>query len=454
MLKTHEKSFSILQKLVDLALALACWWIVVYIRIEYLKGQPIDRFETFKLSIPIAFLTSYFFSRYGLYKSHRLSELKNEIVAVFKANFFAVAVLLLLIYFMSDNKFSRGILIGYYFFSSIAFTLLRFFLRVGLRAIRRQGRNIRHVLLVGHGEMIESYVNKLRHLPDTGINFRAWLDSNGASDKFGILDFKEDFEKARKLFKPDHVIISYPGYENDKVESFLKRNYNDTLPLVVLPDLRYTFIGYHVEDLAGFPALVVNQPNYSAVDEVGKRVFDFVLSAIGLLLLSPLFVILGILIKLDSRGPIFFTQERIGLDGKRFRMFKFRSMKMDAEQSSQWTVKEDNRRTRLGRVLRASSLDELPQLFNVFLGDMSLVGPRPEQPQFVERFRQEIPAYMLRHKVKAGITGWAQVNGWRGDTSLEKRIECDLYYVRNWSLWFDVQILFMTVWKVYSKNAY
>jgi lipopolysaccharide/colanic/teichoic acid biosynthesis glycosyltransferase len=164
-------------------------------------------------------------------------------------------------------------------------------------------------------------------------------------------------------------------------------------------------------------------------------------------------------VKLSSTGPIFFGQERIGLDGRRFKMWKFRSMKVDghvnAENIPGWTVKDDPRKTKFGSFLRASSLDELPQLWNVFVGDMSLVGPRPEQPYYVEKFRHEIPAYMLRHKMKAGITGWAQVNGWRGDTSLHERIECDLYYIRNWSLWFDVKILFLTFWKGFiNKNAY
>ena len=179
-------------------------------------------------------------------------------------------------------------------------------------------------------------------------------------------------------------------------------------------------------------------------------------SGLGLLVTSPLLAGIAVLVKLDSPGPVFYTQERVGMNGRRFRMIKFRSMRVDAEgRGSGWTVKDDPRRTPLGSTLRRLSLDELPQLWNVFVGDMSLVGPRPEQPRFVEEFRGSIPRYMLRHHVKAGMTGWAQVNGLRGDTPLEDRIRYDLYYVQNWSLWFDVRILFLTVARVFKDaNAY
>ena len=166
-----------------------------------------------------------------------------------------------------------------------------------------------------------------------------------------------------------------------------------------------------------------------------------------MVVLSPLLLAVAIGVKLSSPGPVFFGQERIGLNGRRFRMWKFRSMRVTAECESTWTTANDPRRTALGALLRSTSLDELPQMWNIFAGEMSIVGPRPEQPRYVEEFRSKIPAYMLRHKMKAGLTGWAQVNGWRGDTDLNKRIDCDLYYIRNWSLWFDLKIIFLTVFK-------
>ena len=190
-----------------------------------------------------------------------------------------------------------------------------------------------------------------------------------------------------------------------------------------------------------------------------KRIFDVISTGLGLILISPLLLLIAIGVKISSPGPILYGQERVGLDGKRFKMWKFRSMRIltdkDKNNIPGWTVKDDPRKTKLGSFLRATSLDELPQLWNVFSGEMSLVGPRPEQSYYVEKFRHEIPAYMLRHKMKAGLTGWAQINGWRGDTSLHKRIECDIYYIRNWSLWLDIKIIFLTFWKGFvNKNAY
>ncbi len=454
MLKTHEKGFSFLQKLVDLGLAAICWWFAGFVRFTYFRSEPLDIFY-YKVSLPLIFLTYFFFSRIGLYKSYRLSTLWKELMSVMRANFLVVISFVVLIYFVNELKLSRATVIAYFFLSTFVFCFYRYVLRMGLRSLRRRGRNLRHVALVGYGPMIESYVRAVRSFPDAGIEMVAWLDSRGTSQDFNISETTGDLNSVRKRFHPDYFIIGYPAQDYLHLDQFLRQNYNDVVPLVVLPDLQYSFIGYQVEDLAGYPALVVNQPNFSTIDEVSKRAFDLVASGLGLLVVSPLLLLIGLLIKLDSKGPIFFKQERVGLDGVKFKMWKFRSMRVDAEAQVTWTVKDDPRRTTFGRFLRATSLDELPQLWNVFIGDMSLVGPRPEQTKFVEKFRQEIPAYMLRHKMKAGITGWAQVNGWRGDTSLEKRIECDLYYVRNWSLWFDVKILFLTVWRGFmNKNAY
>ena len=187
-----------------------------------------------------------------------------------------------------------------------------------------------------------------------------------------------------------------------------------------------------------------------------KRVFDVCFSLLGLLILSPLLILFAILIKLTSRGPIFYFQERASFDGKSFTIIKFRTMFVDAEEAGPgWTIKGDARITPLGKFMRATSIDELPQLFNVLKGDMSLVGPRPERPVYISEFKHKVPHYMLRHKVPAGITGWAQINGWRGDTSIDKRIEFDLYYITNWSLFFDLKIMFLTFFKgIVNKNAY
>jgi Undecaprenyl-phosphate glucose phosphotransferase len=233
---------------------------------------------------------------------------------------------------------------------------------------------------------------------------------------------------------------------------------DESIDLQVIPDYsRFIALGAAVESFGGVPLIVLNDSPLYGYRAWLKRLMDFSLAGVGLLILSPLLMLIALAVRLSSRGPVLYRQERMGLDGRTFGMLKFRSMKVDAEDrtGAVWAVKNDDRRTMIGTFLRSTSLDELPQLWNVLTGDMSLVGPRPERPVFVDKFRHEIPNYMLRHRVKTGITGWAQVNGWRGDTSLEKRIECDIYYIRNWSLWLDVKILFLTVFKGFvNPNAY
>ena len=334
---------------------------------------------------------------------------------------------------------------------------IRIILRNFLRTLRKRGMNLRHILLVGHGTQMKSYVEAVRKYKDAGMVIIGWIDSGDLHAELNIQALDLPLAEVIKKYSPDSIIIGYPGALAHQTESVLKACHNGIIPIQVLPDLTYSFIGHHIDDFAGIPILSFNQPNLSLLDHTMKRCFDFILTFIGLLFLSPLFIIIALLVKLGSRGPIFYGQERMGLDGKKFLMWKFRSMKVNAENTTGavWAVKDDPRRTKIGTFLRSTSLDELPQLWNVLVGDMSLVGPRPERPVFVEKFKNNIPAYMLRHKMKTGITGWAQVNGWRGDTSLHKRIECDIYYIKNWSLWLDIRIIFLTFFKGFiNKNAY
>jgi exopolysaccharide biosynthesis polyprenyl glycosylphosphotransferase len=439
----------------DLVIVLLSWMALYYLRFFIFEGDPGPNYIFLKAAAVLLVISGYFFSQEGLYESMRLATRQQEILRILKANLIAIVAFIVLLYFVTDKRLSRAVMIGYALLSTFSLVGFRMTVRTYLRRLRAAGKNLRSMLLVGHGWILEEFTKSLQENPDAGIQFVAWIDSAGAAERFGIPEFKGDLHQARRQLNPSHITVGYMGDETSKMQQVLKDHFNDVVPITVLPDLSYSFVGYKIDYVAGLPALVVNQPDFSDGDVLLKRAFDFVSCFIGLLILSPLLLVLAILVKITSPGPIFFGQERIGLDGKIFKMWKFRSMKVSAEAESTWTVKDDPRRTPFGTFLRKTSLDELPQLWNVLVGDMSLVGPRPEQPRFVDKFRHEIPAYMLRHKMKAGITGWAQVNGWRGDTSLHERIACDLYYIKNWSLLLDLKILFLTFWKGFiNKNAY
>ncbi len=460
MLKRYGSHFSLILKLLEFVVIFALWLIAYYSRF-YIWGEPDpgqhDLF--FKAGVLLAIITTYLFHKNHLYDSFRLEPRRKEAFNLLKTNIKSIFIFVVLIYFFAEVRLSRLTILGYFFISTSTIITYRMFLRSFLRYLRRNGRNLRHLMLVGHGSNVETFIHKVANLKDSGIRFSGWYDSNGLAVKYKIPEISGSFHAARKQYQPDAVVVGYAGEDTRKIDGFLRENYNDTVPFMIVPDLSHSYLGYRVEYFGHIPTLVVNQPQFSTIDIVSKRVFDMAASGIGLILLSPFFLILSILIKLESRGPIFYGQERVGLDGSKFLMWKFRSMRVGAEHEGGsapgWTVAGDQRVTRIGKFIRATSLDEFPQLWNVFVGDMSLVGPRPEREYFVEKFRNEIPAYMLRHKMKAGITGWAQINGWRGDTSIQRRVECDLYYINNWSIWLDIKIILMTFWKGFvNKNAY
>lgn len=451
MLKTYHKELAFLQKITDVFVVLFSWLLAYYMRFEYFH---VEHYWYAKYSILLVFIHYYFFKKLGLYKSQRDKHAVVEIFSTLKANLVVVCLFVLSLYFFSPEKISRAVLINYSIYSTLLLIIEKSFIRTFLRRSRANGKNLRHVILFGDGQQAEDYLRVIRSDPGIGIHVTGWIESNGLCEKYGIPHLKLQSVIDFKKSGVDYLVLGYPMKDFGRVVEILNEVSGDLINLMVLPDLGYTLIGHQISDFSGLPVININQPGFSANSIFAKRVFDFVLSSLGLIIISPILFFISIGVKLSSPGPVFFGQRRVGLDGREFLMWKFRSMKVDSESSgSGWTTKNDPRRTRFGTFIRSTSIDELPQLWNVFIGDMSLVGPRPEQPYFVDKFKQEIPSYMLRHKVMVGVTGWAQVNGWRGDTSIPARIECDIWYIKNWSLWLDIEILFMTVWKGF-KNAY
>ncbi len=398
---------------------------------------------------------------FRLYRSSRTGRLGAELLSVIQA-MVVVAALAGVGSFYARGELSRTVIVLFLGVATFTLASVRVLARVVLRALRRSGHNLRHVLVVGTGEPARMLLHKIRRHDDFGLQVHGLIaaraeDVGRTHSGVPVLGVVADLRRLAEQCGAEVIYIALERREWEAEAEALTLLADSTAAVRLVPDLTLAFrLNPSVEDFDGMPVVLVTESPEQGWNAVIKRAFDLVASGLGLILISPILALLALLVRLDSRGPVFYAQERVGMNGRRFRMYKFRSMRIDAEASGPgWTVENDPRRTPLGATLRKLSLDELPQLWNVLIGDMSLVGPRPEQPQFVEEFRGSIPRYMLRHHVKAGMTGWAQVNGLRGDTPLEERIRYDLYYIQNWSLWFDLRILLLTVARVFrDANAY
>lgn len=464
MLKRYYQVFGSLLIVSDALGLVAAWLLSYYLRfytqiVPVTKGiPPFSRYNV--LTLPVVLLWVTVFSYFRLYRTSRIMRRTTELGRVLRAHGTAVAIFVTLTWVVTEYQFSRGVIAFFTVVAGLYLLSSRLILRNVLRSLVAKGIRTRKVLVIGTGNSAQAMVARMKRMPELGINICGFLSADGAPVKnLNVIGSYRDAAKvAEKIEGLSEVIVALPKAEADRQDEIL-RLLGDTVHSVhLVPDLyEYIVVGCSVEDFDDVPVLALNESPIDPVGAFAKRCFDVIVSATALLLLSPVYLLVALMVKLTSRGPIFYGQERMGLDNNTFQMWKFRSMRVDAEKETGavWAKKNDDRRTPIGTFLRSTSLDEIPQFWNVLRGDMSLVGPRPERPEFVYQFRSHVPRYMLRHKVKTGITGWAQINGWRGDTSLEKRIECDLYYIRNWSLFFDIKILLLTAVRGFiHKNAY
>ena len=361
------------------------------------------------------------------------------------------------------NYFSAKMLLVFFGVNIILLEAERIGIRMFLRSLRTNGYNQKHVLLIGCSRAAEGFIDRVSVNPEWGYHIQGILDDRhevGFSYKntevLGPVSHLETFLASNTL---DEIVITLSITEYSNLEQIVAACEKSGVHTKFIPDYNNIIptIPY-MEDLQGLPVIHIRHvPLTGVFNATMKRAVDIVGALFGLILFSPLMLLVALIIKMTSPGPIIFSQERIGLHNRPFKMYKFRSMEVQDpnREKSQWTTPHDPRVTPVGRFIRKTSIDEMPQFFNVLMGDMSLVGPRPERPLFVERFKEEIPRYMIKHQVRPGLTGWAQVNGYRGDTSITKRIEHDLYYIENWSLGFDFKIMFLTVFKGFiNKNAY
>ncbi len=465
MFARSRQLFASAMFVVDAALIGGAWLLAYWLRFHGLglaapRGVPPLSLYLWSgaVLVPSALLV---LRTFRLYRSARTARLSAELVSLVQSMLVIGALTALGSYF-SRGEISRAVIAVFVPVGAVALVASRVVLRLLLRTLRKGGRNLRHVLVVGTGDLAALVLEKIRRHADFGLQVHGLVAADPAlvgTSVHGapVLGAIADLPRLAGEEGTELIYLALARSEWQAEEEALRMLADSTAAVRLVPDLTSAFrLNPSVEDFDGMPVVLVTESPEQGWNAVVKRAFDLLGSGFGLLVLSPVMAIVALLVKLDSPGPVFYAQERIGMNGRRFRMIKFRSMRADAEAGGPgWTVKDVPRRTPLGTWLRKLSLDELPQLWNVFRGDMSLVGPRPEQPRFVEDFRGSIPRYMLRHHVKAGMTGWAQVNGLRGDTPLAQRIEYDLYYVQHWSLWFDLRILLLTVVRVFrDASAY
>jgi exopolysaccharide biosynthesis polyprenyl glycosylphosphotransferase len=391
----------------------------------------------------------------GLYHRRRIRSRFDEGLRVAAAVLLATILLAAGLTFYRPDGFtySRLFLVVFAAVDLALVGLTRWAVSESLAKIRRVGGNLQRVLVIGAGELGRQVVERLDAHREYGFQVVGFLDDDPGRQQRAIqgvpvLGTTNELESAVKEHGVDQVLIALPLAAHHRTLQLVRRAGELLVDIKVVPDvLQYYVMRAGIEDLDGLPLINLTQIPLEGFNQVVKRAFDLVGAALLLLLTCWLFPLIAWLIKREDGGPVLFSQVRMGMDGRAFRLYKFRSMRVDAEDDGdgRWTRTNDPRVTRIGAVLRRTNLDELPQLLNVLRGDMSLVGPRPEQPKFVEQFRSRYPAYHVRHRVRAGLTGWAQVNGLRGDTSIRQRVVHDLYYVENWSFALDLRILWRTL---------
>lgn len=468
MIKDNQKYFNRMHVLIDAAVIAVSYWLAWVLKF---KSGLFDNeggmlpFEWYMFGL-IFIIPGYLILYYAfnLYTSKRVQGRRLEFANIAKANTIGMLLMISAIYvIIKEIDFSRWVIFIFYGVNIVFETIVRNGIRYLLRNMRRRGFNQKHILLVGYSRAAEEYIDRIIQNPQWGYTVRGILDDSVTAGTM--------YKGVKVLGRIDNLMVILPENRLDEIAITLGLSEYFRLEEIValceksgvhtkfIPDYNNIIpTKPYTEDLLGLPVINIRYvPLTNTFNATIKRLMDVVGAIAAIILFSPVMLIAAVLVKATSPGPLIYKQVRVGLHNKSFEMYKFRSMEVQPEQEEQkaWTVKNDPRVTAVGKFMRKTSIDELPQLFNVLRGDMSLVGPRPERPFFVEKFREEIPRYMVKHQVRPGLTGWAQVNGYRGDTSIRKRIEHDLYYIENWTVGLDIKILFLTVFKGFvNKNAY
>ncbi len=460
LMKHHSSTLTTITRLADVT-AVALGGYVAF----GLRFGEWDIYSHYQVAILLAaLLTAVVFPRFGMYHSWRGKSRLNQLHRI-TISWATILLLLIVVAFLTKTSatFSRQWAMVWGVTGWSLLLLFRMALAQTLRIMRKQGWNQRRIVIIGAGNLGRDVARRIREATWTGLDVVGFIDDDqqlcgtridgievkcGTRELSALLD-KEDI---------DEVWLALPFPAEKRIKEILHELRHSTLTIRFIPDIfGFRLINHSVAEIAGLPILNLTDTPMQGMNRFIKELEDKLLALLILIVASPVMIWCAIGVKLSSPGPVFYRQERVSWNGTPFQMLKFRSMPVEAEKETGavWARAGENRATKFGAMLRRTSLDELPQFINVLKGDMSVVGPRPERPVFVEKFKDEIPLYMQKHLVKAGITGWAQVNGWRGDTDLNKRIEYDLYYIENWSLWFDLKIIILTIARGFMhENAY
>ena len=473
MIKDNQKTLNRLHIFMDAAIIVVSYLIAYYLRFySFLTKMNIFSVESgtfYPLNIyakSLYFIVPLYLIIYNqakLYTPKRGKKRWAEFFPIAYSNFFGLAFYFFYLYMLEETHISRYFLGMFSVINVIICTAARMTVANILRTARKKGYNLKHVILVGYSRAAEAYIDRIFANPQWGYYIHGILDDSMEIDtrykKVPVIGKLDQLEEYLTKMSLDEIAITLSIKEYELLEKVVATCEKSGVHTKFVPDY-YSFFPTkpYTEDLYGLPVINIrNVPLSNTFNWITKRIVDIIGSLTGIIVFSVPMLIVALLIKLTSKGPIIFSQVRVGKNNKTFKMYKFRSMKVQTEEDEAkgWTTAGDPRVTGIGKFIRRTSIDELPQLFNILKGDMSLVGPRPERPQFVEQFKEVIPRYMIKHRVPPGLTGWAQINGYRGDTSITKRIEHDLYYIENWSLGFDIKIMFLTIFKGFiNKNAY
>ncbi|MBQ9886474.1 MAG: undecaprenyl-phosphate glucose phosphotransferase [Lachnospiraceae bacterium] len=468
MIKSNQRGLNITHIIVDALIIVISYALSYFIMFggvftDKLPALPPEVYGTaLAFILPGALLLYWIFN---LYSPKRIQSIRFEIANIIKANAVSLLIVTMILYLAKDKLigFSRPMVFIFFGLNVFLEILFRGVVRKILKSLRTHGYNQKHVLLIGYSRAAQSYIDRVVANPSWGYRIRGILDDTqprGVEYKgVKVLAKTENLAEILDFNRLDEIAITLGLGEYDKLASIVAACEKSGVHTKFIPDYDNVIpTKPYTEDLLGLPIVHIrNVPLNDPLNASTKRFFDIIGAILAIIIFSPVMLAAAISVKLSSKGPVIYKQERIGKHNRPFNMYKFRSMRVQKEEEEKkcWTTADDPRVTEVGKFIRKTSVDELPQLFNVLKGDMSLIGPRPERPQFVEQFKEEIPRYMVKHQVRPGMTGWAQVNGFRGDTSITERINCDLYYIENWSLGLDLKILFLTVFKGFvNKNAY